>query len=82
MFSCSYDEDGVGYMTHDQFLQKIGVNFAPGDDQGVSRAIVDGSLREVDEHYMNMNLRHEIQTCNQANTIWNLPVDTIFTQLR
>lgn len=78
----SYDEDKLGYITHDQFLQKIGVNFAPGDDQGISRTIVDNSLRELDEHYMNMNLRHELQTYNQASTVWNMSVDTIYTQLR
>lgn len=77
-----YDPDGYGYITHDQFLKEIGVNFAPGDADGVSRAIVEQSMRTLDDHHATMNFKHEQQTYNQANAAWSLSVDQIYQQLR
>lgn len=77
-----YDPDRVGYLDHQEFLKRLGVNFAPGDDGGVSRVIVDNSEQTMDDHHANMVMKHEIQTYNQANAVWSMPVQQIFIQLR
>lgn len=77
-----FDEDRRGYISHQKFLHLIGVEFAPGDDQGISRDIVEGSMKNIEEHHMNMNYKHELQTYNQASAAWNMSVDTVMTQLR
>lgn len=77
-----YDDERKGHITHQQFLQKIGVNFAPGDDSGTSKQIVDSSIKTLDEHHTSMMLKHEMQTYHQANAAWNMPVETVFVQLR
>lgn len=80
--SIRYDTEKKGFITHQQFLHKIGVNFAPGDDSGTSKKIVDGSLKTLEDHHANMVMKHELQTYNQATTAFNMSTEQIFTQLR
>ena len=77
-----YDGDRKGFLTHQEFLAQLGVQFAPGDEAGTSKAIVDNSIRTLDDHHANLMIKHELQTYNQAATVWDMPVETIFIQLR
>lgn len=82
LYLLRYDTERRGYLTHQEFRQKIGINFAPGDDSGTSKAIVDNSMRTLDDHHANLVMKHELQSYNQAAAVWNMSIDTIFTQLR
>ncbi|MEE6477547.1 hypothetical protein FKM82_011546 [Ascaphus truei] len=45
-----YDPEGKGYLTHQEFLQKLGVNLASGDC-GPSRRIVEDDHTCIPKHY-------------------------------
>ena len=48
-----YDFNGKGYIDHQHFLHMMGKSFAPGDDAGVSRRIVEDSYEALENHHLN-----------------------------
>ncbi|KAG8438643.1 hypothetical protein GDO86_004998 [Hymenochirus boettgeri] len=63
-----YDSDGKGYLTHQEFLHKLGIAFASGD-AGPSKRIVEDNQVCLDNHYIKqqqiqeeMNAFHKHQT--------------------
>ncbi|XP_068134278.1 EF-hand calcium-binding domain-containing protein 6 isoform X2 [Hyperolius riggenbachi] len=56
-----YDPEGKGHLTHQEFLQKLGVNFASGDG-GPSRRIVEDNHQALEKHYNSQQkLQKELQ---------------------
>uniref|UniRef100_A0A8C8SZL0 EF-hand domain-containing protein n=1 Tax=Pelusios castaneus TaxID=367368 RepID=A0A8C8SZL0_9SAUR len=47
-----YDTGAKGYLTHQEFLQKLGLECAPAD-AGLSRHIVEDNYASLTEHYSN-----------------------------
>ncbi|KAM4037214.1 EF-hand calcium-binding domain-containing protein 6 isoform 1-T2 [Anomaloglossus baeobatrachus] len=45
-----YDPEGKGHLTHQEFLQKLGVNFASGDS-GPSKRIIEDNHQTLEKHY-------------------------------
>ncbi|XP_066446468.1 EF-hand calcium-binding domain-containing protein 6 isoform X2 [Eleutherodactylus coqui] len=45
-----YDPEGKGHLTHQEFLQKLGVNFASGDS-GPSKRIIEDNHQALEKHY-------------------------------
>ncbi|XP_054673072.1 LOW QUALITY PROTEIN: EF-hand calcium-binding domain-containing protein 6 [Grus americana] len=52
-----YDTDAKGYLTHQEFLQKLGIEFAP-TDTGLSRHITGDSSAHLQAHYNNRQKKH------------------------
>nr|XP_042704136.1 EF-hand calcium-binding domain-containing protein 6 isoform X2 [Chrysemys picta bellii] len=52
-----YDTVAKGYLTHQEFLQKLGLEFAPADT-GLSRHIVEDNYASLMEHYSNQQKKH------------------------
>ncbi|XP_056373356.1 EF-hand calcium-binding domain-containing protein 6 [Hyla sarda] len=53
-----YDPEGKGHLTHQEFLQKLGVNFASGDS-GPSRRIVEDNHQALEKHYSSQQKIHQ-----------------------
>ncbi|XP_069619468.1 EF-hand calcium-binding domain-containing protein 6 isoform X1 [Ranitomeya imitator] len=45
-----YDPEGKGHLTHQEFLQKLGVNFTSGDN-GPSKRIIEDNHQALEKHY-------------------------------
>ncbi|XP_063784992.1 EF-hand calcium-binding domain-containing protein 6 isoform X2 [Pseudophryne corroboree] len=53
-----YDPDGKGHLTHQEFLQKLGVNFASGDS-GPSKRIIEDNCQTLEKHYNTQQKLHQ-----------------------
>ncbi|KAM4675746.1 EF-hand calcium-binding domain-containing protein 6 [Discoglossus pictus] len=63
-----YDPDGKGFLTHQEFLQKLGVNFASGDC-GPSRRIAEDNRASLEKHHnTQQKIQQEIQTFHKHQT--------------
>lgn len=77
------DEGGKGYLSHQDFLQRLGApEYAPADDEGPSSDIIGGNYRFLDLHNRLQQGRHEDITWNQANLTINMPAEMVERQLR
>ncbi|OCT86063.1 EF-hand calcium-binding domain-containing protein 6 [Xenopus laevis] len=45
-----YDPEGKGFLTHQEFLEKLGISFASGDS-GPSKQITEDNETRLEEHY-------------------------------
>ncbi|XP_014795529.1 PREDICTED: EF-hand calcium-binding domain-containing protein 6-like [Calidris pugnax] len=52
-----YDTDAKGYLTHQEFLQKLGIEFAP-TDTGLSKHITEDRYAHLQMHYNNQQKKH------------------------
>ncbi|XP_064369485.1 EF-hand calcium-binding domain-containing protein 6 [Dromaius novaehollandiae] len=52
-----YDTDAKGYLTHQEFLQRLGIKFAPADT-GLSRHITEDKYAHLKAHYNNQQKKH------------------------
>ena len=52
-FLTRYDPEGKGYIDHEHFLFMMGKAFAPGDDIGFSKRLVDDSYSTLAAHHQN-----------------------------
>ncbi|XP_023929939.1 EF-hand calcium-binding domain-containing protein 6 [Lingula anatina] len=78
-----YDSEGKGYVTHQDFLQKLGAaEFAPGDMGGTSRKIVDNSYKALDLHHQQQQAKHERITQHQAERTAVMSVNEVERELR
>ncbi|XP_022111865.1 EF-hand calcium-binding domain-containing protein 6-like [Acanthaster planci] len=62
-----YDVNNKGYIDHQHFLRMMGKTFAPGDDAGVSRRIVEDSYEALENHHINQMDKQMNITVNQAS---------------
>ncbi|KAM3926185.1 EF-hand calcium-binding domain-containing protein 6 [Leptodactylus fuscus] len=53
-----YDPEGKGHLTHQEFLQKLGVNFATGDF-GPSERIMEDNQETLEKHYSSQHKIHQ-----------------------
>lgn len=53
-----YDPEGKGHLTHQEFLQKLGVNFASGDS-GPSKRIIEDNHQTLEKHYNSQQKIHQ-----------------------
>lgn len=61
-----YDPDGKGYIDHQHFLYMMGKAFAPGDESGTSKRIVEDSYNAISAHHQNQLEKHMNITINTA----------------
>ncbi|KAM6381899.1 LOW QUALITY PROTEIN: EF-hand calcium-binding domain-containing protein 6 [Alca torda] len=52
-----YDTDEKGYLTHQEFLHKLGIEFASAE-KGLSKHITDNSYAHLQMHYNNQQKKH------------------------
>ncbi|XP_068807251.1 EF-hand calcium-binding domain-containing protein 6 [Struthio camelus] len=52
-----YDTDAKRYLTHQEFLQKLGIEFSPADT-GLSRLITEDKYAHLEAHYNNQQKKH------------------------
>ncbi|KAM5172966.1 EF-hand calcium-binding domain-containing protein 6 [Mantella aurantiaca] len=63
-----YDPEEKGHLTHQEFLQKLGVNFASGDS-GPSKRIVEDNHQTLEKHYNSQQKLHrEMQAFHKHQT--------------
>ncbi|XP_040201756.1 EF-hand calcium-binding domain-containing protein 6 [Rana temporaria] len=53
-----YDPEGKGHLTHQEFLQRLGVDFARGDS-GPSKRIVEDNQQALEKHYNSQKKLHQ-----------------------
>lgn len=83
MFVDRYDEDNKGYVSYHDFMEKIGAPvYAPGDQTGVSRAIINESFQTIDKHLQKQQARQEKITNNQASRSSWMSAETVHQQLK
>ncbi|KAL3881564.1 hypothetical protein ACJMK2_027990 [Sinanodonta woodiana] len=62
-----FDEDGKGFVSHSDFLAKIGASeFTPGDLAGPSTEIIDQSRKHLEDHSEQQQAKQERLTLHQA----------------
>ncbi|XP_044133778.1 EF-hand calcium-binding domain-containing protein 6 [Bufo gargarizans] len=63
-----YDPEGRGHLTHQEFLQKLGVNFASGDS-GPSKRIIEDNYQTLEKHYSSQQkINKEMQEFHKHQT--------------
>ncbi|XP_077999888.1 EF-hand calcium-binding domain-containing protein 6-like isoform X2 [Glandiceps talaboti] len=79
-----YDPDSRGFIDHRHFLAMMGLGmaFAPGDDEGTSRRIIEDSYQTLDAHHQNQLDKQRAITMNQAKSAQYLSSDQLIQQLK
>ena len=79
-----YDDSGRGYITHSDFLSKMGVSslFTPSDDLGTSSKIIDDSKRTLLDHNETQLKKQERITLHQAQRVAFMSAEQVERQLR
>ncbi|EMP33996.1 EF-hand calcium-binding domain-containing protein 6, partial [Chelonia mydas] len=76
-----YDTFSKGYLTHQEFLQKLGLEFAPAHT-GLSRHIVEDNYASLMEHYSNQQKKHLEMEEQQKQQTKALHVSEIKKQIK
>ncbi|CAM4479605.1 unnamed protein product [Lepidochelys kempii] len=76
-----YDTVAKGYLTHQEFLQKLGLEFAPAHT-GLSRHIVEDNYASLMEHYSNQQKKHLEMEEQQKQQTKALHVSEIKKQIK
>ncbi|XP_065054660.1 EF-hand calcium-binding domain-containing protein 6-like, partial [Rhopilema esculentum] len=77
-----YDTDRNGHVDHREFLQRLGVELAPGDVNGISNKITKGSEDEIYRHHQSQQMKQHKAAINQANTTSFMTAIDVEKQLR
>ncbi|XP_066264767.1 EF-hand calcium-binding domain-containing protein 6-like isoform X4 [Branchiostoma lanceolatum] len=77
-----YDVDQKGYLTHGEFVEVLGLTFAPGDMHGTSRRIVDDSQAFLDQHHQGQQARHQQIAANQMKAAGHMTAAEVEQQLK
>lgn len=80
-----YDLDMKGYISHQDFLEKLGLVFAPGDNlglQGTSRKMVEENYHNVLAHHEHQQAKHEEIALNQIKYSRKLTAETVEKELK
>ena len=67
-FAPRYDTDKNGYVDHEEFLHRLGIEIAPGDVNGISNKITKGSEDEIHRHNHNQKVLYGNIS---RNFVWN-----------
>ena len=79
---CRYDPDHKGFINHAEFLRTLaGEQFAPGDDHGPSRRIMDDSYKTVEIRALEQEEKHKKMSENQSNRTANMSTHQIVEML-
>ncbi|XP_035663860.1 EF-hand calcium-binding domain-containing protein 6-like [Branchiostoma floridae] len=76
-----YDVDQKGYLTHGEFVEVLGLTFAPSDMHGTSRRIVDDSQAFLDQHHQGQQARHQQIAANQMKAAGHMTAAEVEQQL-
>ncbi|KAM6290393.1 LOW QUALITY PROTEIN: EF-hand calcium-binding domain-containing protein 6 [Porphyrio hochstetteri] len=76
-----YDPDAKGYLTHQEFLQRLGIESAPADT-GLSRHITEDSYAHLQAHYNNQQKKHSELEKQQKRQTEALHVGEIKKQIK
>ncbi|PKU39527.1 ef-hand calcium-binding domain-containing protein 6 [Limosa lapponica baueri] len=76
-----YDTDAKGYLTQQEFLQKLGIEFAPADT-GLSKHIMEDSYAHLQMHYNNQQKKHSKLEEQQKQQTKALHVKEIKKQIK
>ncbi|KAM6314508.1 LOW QUALITY PROTEIN: EF-hand calcium-binding domain-containing protein 6 [Podargus strigoides] len=76
-----YDTDAKGYLTRQEFLQKLGIDFAPAVT-GLSRHIKEDSYAHLQAHYNNQQKKHSKLEKQQKQQTEALHVREIKKQIK
>ncbi|XP_006816237.1 EF-hand calcium-binding domain-containing protein 6-like [Saccoglossus kowalevskii] len=79
-----YDPEYKNHIDHRHFLAMMGLGmaFAPGDDEGTSRRIIEDSYQALDAHHENQVQKHRAITLNQARSSQSLTSDQLIQRLK
>eukprot|EP00058_Branchiostoma_floridae_P003899 XP_002589387.1 hypothetical protein BRAFLDRAFT_77829 [Branchiostoma floridae] len=77
-----YDVDQKGYLTHGEFVEVLGLTFAPSDMHGTSRRIVDDSQAFLDQHHQGQQARHQQIAANQMKAAGHMTAAEVEQQLK
>lgn len=79
-----YDDNGRGYISHSDFLAKMGAStkFTPSDDVGTSTKIIDDSKRTLIDHNETQLKKQERITLHQAQRTAFMTADQVARTLR
>nr|KAG5711061.1 hypothetical protein BaRGS_013795 [Batillaria attramentaria] len=78
-----YDEEGRGHISHASFLRHLGApEHAPGDYEGPSQRIIDGSRYNLELHNALQQQRHEDITEKQAHLTSHMSATEVIRQLK
>uniref|UniRef100_UPI00089DAA5E EF-hand calcium-binding domain-containing protein 6-like n=1 Tax=Ciona intestinalis TaxID=7719 RepID=UPI00089DAA5E len=80
-----YDEEGKGFISHQDFTRKLGVGFTTGDNlglQGTSRKMVDENDNNVLAHHLLQQSKHEEIALNQIKYSQHLSAETVEKELK
>ncbi|XP_072165535.1 EF-hand calcium-binding domain-containing protein 6-like isoform X2 [Diadema setosum] len=77
-----YDPQSKGYIDHQHFLKMMGKEFAPGDDAGVSKRIVEESADTIESHHQNQLDKQINITINQASKGTFISVEKLLQDLK
>ncbi|XP_074648584.1 EF-hand calcium-binding domain-containing protein 6-like [Tubulanus polymorphus] len=76
------DTKGCGFISHQIFLEKLGTNFAPGDQQGHSKRIVQDSYETIVRHNEEQLEKHKLISYNTAQRNNFLSVEEVHRLLK
>ncbi|KAK6168917.1 hypothetical protein SNE40_020073 [Patella caerulea] len=77
-----YDEDCKGFVSHQDFLVKLGASeFTPLDD-GISQQITEASRQNLVNHNLDQHMKHEDATFKQAELGLHMTAEYVEQQLR
>lgn len=82
---CKYDPDSKGFISYQNFVEKLGRVLLPGDNkgfQGTSRSMVDENYNNVLAHHENQQSKHEELALAQIKYSRNLSAQTVETELK
>lgn len=71
-----------GYISHQDFLEKLGTAEFATADNGPSSNIISGNRQYMEDHQRQQQEKHENITWNQANLTMNMPAVIVERQLR
>nr|XP_039259918.1 EF-hand calcium-binding domain-containing protein 6-like [Styela clava] len=80
-----YDPDNKGFISHQDFLEKLGHVFAPGDNsglQGTSYKMVEENYHNVLAHHEHQQAKHEEIALNQIQYSRKLSAETVEKELK
>ncbi|XP_010214118.1 PREDICTED: EF-hand calcium-binding domain-containing protein 6, partial [Tinamus guttatus] len=76
-----YDTDAKGYLTHQEFLQKLGIEFAPADT-GLGKHITEDNHAHLKAHYNNQQKKHSKLEEQQKQQTKALHVNEVKKQIK
>ncbi|CAH1799481.1 unnamed protein product [Owenia fusiformis] len=78
-----YDLEGKGYISHTDFLEElVGHQFAPGDEVGPSRRIINDSYMNLDRHHADQQAKQEMITLKTVYRAAEMTAEEVHQELK